>query len=113
MPNPKEKKNIAELAQRLDKVREFFNAPITVTSGLRVSSYNKEIGGATQSMHMMGGAADIIVKGYDGGKGCDKARLELTPFLESFDLRMEDLPGANWIHLDTRKPGHSGRYFKP
>ena len=43
----------------LDPAREEFGQPIKVTSGFRSEELNKKIGGAKNSQHMFGEAADI------------------------------------------------------
>lgn len=52
-----------ELVQRLQALRDALGRPITVTSGYRCPTHNKAIGGATQSRHMQGQAADLVVAG--------------------------------------------------
>lgn len=47
----------------LESIRNHFGAPITINSAYRTPSYNKKIGGATNSYHMKGKAFDIVVKG--------------------------------------------------
>lgn len=55
-------KNIKELAENLQVLRDFCDKPITVNSGYRSEDYNKKIGGAKNSQHIKGKAADIVVK---------------------------------------------------
>lgn len=104
--------NLKHLYKIMDLVRAFLNSPITVTICYRPKEYNKLIGGATSSAHMclnkMEAAVDFVVKGMTAQQVRDK----LKPKLEEFELRMEDIQG-NWIHVDTREPGPSGRFFKP
>ena len=52
-----------ELVEVLQKIRDHFNAAVTITSGYRTETYNKKVGGATYSQHLYGKAADIKVKG--------------------------------------------------
>lgn len=40
------------------------NAPIHINSGYRCKKHNAEVGGATESQHMLGKAADIWVEGH-------------------------------------------------
>lgn len=50
------------LCWQLEILRDALNGhPIRVISGFRTRTYNKKIGGATNSQHMHGRAADIIV----------------------------------------------------
>src|SRR6185312_6386314 len=49
----------------LEKLRAALGgAPITIVSGYRSPSHNTAVGGAKQSQHMEGRAADIQVSGY-------------------------------------------------
>lgn len=55
---PKEK--LVRLAER---VREHFNAPAVVSSGVRCPEHNREVGGAVNSRHLYGRAVDLCVRG--------------------------------------------------
>lgn len=52
-----------KLVKLLDQIREHFNAPVTITSGVRCKTHNKNCGGASASQHLVGTACDIKVKG--------------------------------------------------
>lgn len=54
-----------ELVNRLDRIRTVFGSGITITSGYRTPSYNASpsVGGARNSQHTKGTAADIQVRG--------------------------------------------------
>lgn len=54
----------AELIARLELLREHFEKPITINSGIRCAKHNADVGGSTRSQHLMGKAADIVVHGY-------------------------------------------------
>ena len=54
-----------ELLDLLEAVRRYFKAPVTVTSGMRCVSHNITIGGKPGSQHLLGKAADIVVKGVE------------------------------------------------
>ncbi len=49
----------------LERVRDHFDSPTSVTSGNRCTEYNKRVGGAKNSQHLIGKAADIKVKGVN------------------------------------------------
>ncbi len=57
-----------ELVVRLQKLRDYFKRPILITSGYRTRSYNASVGGAKDSQHMYGRAADIKVIGVESDK---------------------------------------------
>lgn len=52
-----------ELIYRLELLRKEAGKPISVNSGYRSPQYNKKIGGAKNSQHMVGKAADIKIQG--------------------------------------------------
>ena len=54
-----------ELVSLLQKIRDHFGVAVTINSGYRTSTYNKKVGGTTNSQHVKGTAADIVAKGVD------------------------------------------------
>jgi len=55
--------NIKLLAEELQKIRDVNELPITINSGYRSPQHNADIGGASNSYHMKGMAADFNIKG--------------------------------------------------
>ena len=53
----------SELVTLLQRIRDHFGAAVTINSGYRTESYNKQVGGAPSSQHCLGAAADIVVSG--------------------------------------------------
>ncbi len=60
-PNKEVLKNLTELAKNLEVLRKHLGQPIRVTSGFRSREHNRKIGGAVNSFHVLGMAADIQV----------------------------------------------------
>jgi len=56
--------NLKMLAVQLEIIRSHFNTPIQINSGYRNLKYNRNIGSKDTSQHVLGTAADIVVKGY-------------------------------------------------
>ena len=56
--------NVKLLAENLQKIRDHIGLPIKVLSGYRSPEYNKQVGGARYSQHLLALAADIRVKKY-------------------------------------------------
>ncbi|MFT5347801.1 MAG: hypothetical protein ACI9M3_000835 [Bacteroidia bacterium] len=54
--------NIEKLAEELQVLREVVGSPITINSGYRCISYNKSVGGAISSQHLVGNAGDLVIK---------------------------------------------------
>lgn len=68
-PSPDEKaaivRNINLLVDNvLDPIRDIAHTPILITSGYRCPIVNKLVGGADNSQHMSGYAADFHVQGF-------------------------------------------------
>lgn len=55
--------NIIALAKEMQEIRNVLDVSITVNSGYRSPMYNKSIGGASKSQHLLGKACDFIAKG--------------------------------------------------
>jgi hypothetical protein len=122
-PSLDEVDNILLLASKLDKVRELLGRPMRVHVWIRPTSvncpgsnyhgenYNLFIGSkAKRSAHIVGKAVDFSCKDIS----CDEIRNLLIPHLDEWNLRMEDLPGSNWVHLDCAEVAPGGkRFFKP
>ena len=53
----------AELLSVLEDVREHFGKPVNINSACRCPAHNKAVGGAPNSAHVQGIAADIDVSG--------------------------------------------------
>lgn len=56
-------KNLSVLAEQLQALRNHLGKSITILSGYRSASHNVKIGGAKDSFHVKGMAADIQVQG--------------------------------------------------
>lgn len=87
-----------ELVAILEDLREYFNSPITITSGYRTEAYNKKCGGANNSLHCLGKAADIKVSGV--------SPIAVALYCESVLLKCKGgiglYQGQGFTHIDTR-----------
>ena len=52
-----------KLVEILQEIRSHFGRAVTINSGFRTAAKNKSVGGAANSQHLYGMAADITVKG--------------------------------------------------
>lgn len=57
------KANVIELMRRLELVRDYWDMPVTLLSCYRTEDYNRRIGGAKASQHLLGKAGDIVIAG--------------------------------------------------
>lgn len=61
-PYPQRLKKLLAL---LEKIRRAVGKPVHITSGYRCPAHNREVGGVSNSYHMLDMAADIWVDGMD------------------------------------------------
>jgi hypothetical protein len=80
----------------LEWLREQLGAPIIILSGYRDPQYNRAIGGASKSLHTLGNATDIRVKGVRPKQVA--AKLETHPDAEQFGIGRYEM----FTHIDTR-----------
>lgn len=85
-----------ELLAVLELVRSHFGEPVVITSGYRCPEHNKAVGGAPNSKHLLGVAADIHVKNTDSSK-VYKFLNDIFPDVYGIGLY------SNWTHIDVRK----------
>lgn len=57
--DPEVIQNIFDISKELDMIRDEWGQPLLVTSWYRPPKVNREVGGAQNSQHLYGGAADI------------------------------------------------------
>jgi GH24 family phage-related lysozyme (muramidase) len=77
----------------LQKIRNHFNAPITINSAYRTPAHNKKVGGASNSYHMKGRAFDIVVKGHTPS--------ELAKYARSIGVKGV-IEYNTFVHVDSR-----------
>jgi len=63
----------AVLLQTVEKIRTHFGKPVVVNSSCRCPKHNAKVGGAENSQHKKGRAADIVVKSVDPAVVADYA----------------------------------------
>lgn len=87
-----------QLVEYVQKIRDHFGKSITVTSGYRCATHNKNVGGATGSRHSKGDAADIVVSGVTPA--------EVAKYAESIGIKgiglYETSADGHFTHIDTR-----------
>lgn len=83
------------LVRSLEKLRHKLGGkPITINSGYRCQTHNKNVGGAPKSQHMFGLAADITVKGMTVHQVASAA--------EGIFDGIGKYPKQNFVHVDLR-----------
>jgi len=85
----------AELLQVLEIIRDYFGEPVTINSACRCVDHNRSEGGALNSTHIMGIAADITVK------NTSPAQVE-SFLMEKFPDRYGRKGYKTFTHVDVR-----------
>lgn len=62
------------LISGLEQIRNSFNRPLLITSGVRCQTRNREVGGIVHSKHLIGHAADCYIPGVSVDTLADAAR---------------------------------------
>lgn len=89
------------LVELLQAIRDHYNQPVVISSAYRTASYNGKIGGAKNSQHVQGRAADIRISGVDPRDIARWVESELRPGgLGLYDYAPTDKAG--FVHVDSR-----------
>jgi uncharacterized protein YcbK (DUF882 family) len=91
--------NIIQLAKNLQVLRDAVGKSISITSGYRSPQHNKKIGGAKDSQHVKGMAADIKVTGMTP----KEVALIIEGLIESGKMKQGGIGiYTSWVHYDIR-----------
>jgi hypothetical protein len=86
----------------LQPVRDLYGKPIHINSGYRCVELNRAVGGAVNSQHIQGRAADISVGGRtENGALFDlicKSDIPFDQLIDEYDYR--------WVHVSYRETGN-------
>ena len=98
IPSKEQEQNLIALIENvLDPLREAYGRPIVVTSGFRCKELNKAVGGANNSQHMIGQAADI--RTVEDTKAENKKLFDLAQKLKLPFDQLIDEHNLDWVHI--------------
>jgi zinc D-Ala-D-Ala carboxypeptidase len=104
---PEVVENLKALCENvLEKIRIHFGKPLSINSGYRGPKLNKAIGGAKNSQHMTGQAADIEMVGMDNKiLFCwIKDNLEFDQLI--LEYYKPGIPDSGWVHVSWNSNGN-------
>lgn len=82
-----------KLVKLCEQVREHFNAPFIISSGVRCVVHNANVGGVTNSRHKRGKAVDFRIRG--------KTAAEVLAYVKTLPVRYcYDIDGT-YVHMDV------------
>jgi hypothetical protein len=97
--------NLTHLAEQLEIVRSALGGfPIVISSGYRSDALNKAVGGARDSAHRTGLAADFTVPRFG-------TVLETAKMVAACDIEYDQIiyEFGRWVHLAVALPNKKGR----
>lgn len=83
----------------LEPLRDKLGRPVLINSGYRSSLVNSAVGGADNSLHLRGRAADLVVPGM---RSAEVARVASALQLPISELIVEF---NEWVHIAVAEPG--------
>jgi hypothetical protein len=82
-----------KLVRVADKVRDHFGAAATVSSGLRCTQHNANVGGVSNSRHLTGKAMDFCIRG--------KTAAQVLAYVQQqTDIRYAYAIDSQFVHMD-------------
>lgn len=103
IPPPEIVENLYYLAAQLEKVRQWLgDAPLIISSGYRCPLLNAAVGGARDSDHLKGLAADFIAPRYGTPAAICRALTESDPAVIPYRQVIHE---HTWVHLGFARPG--------
>ena len=85
--------HLATLAEGLEKVRALLGGPIRITSGYRSPALNAAIGGAKNSAHMSGFAADFVCPSFG-------SPLDIVKAIAASSIKFDQcIQEGMWVHI--------------
>ena len=103
-PPPDVVDTLTRTAHGLEMVRVLLQAPILVSSGYRSPKVNRAVGGAANSQHILGEAADFTAPGFGDPTEIVRAIMRSTRPIPYDQLIVEF---GRWVHISfSRSPRH-------
>ncbi len=103
-PAPEIVRNLRRLAGVLEEVCALLAAPVVISSGYRSPALNRAVGGARNSAHMSGLAADLTAP--DAGTVLQVAR-RIAASNIAYDQLIHEY--GSWVHLGLADEGEAPR----
>lgn len=87
------------LVNALESIRRRVGKPVIINDAFRCIEHNESVGGAKNSQHLLGKAADIRIEGYTG-----RDLYNITESSKLFNgIGRDDF--HNYVHVDIREHG--------
>jgi hypothetical protein len=88
----------------LEPTRAHFGKPLLISSGYRSPAVNRAIGGARNSQHVKGEAADFEIPGVSNVEVCRWMEVNLNYDQLILEFYIPGQPNSGWVHVSYRQP---------
>lgn len=106
IPNEVQIANLRNLSQKvMQKIRDYYNLPITITSGFRSPELNKAVKGKPASQHLKGQACDFNVQGISPIVVCKALKQLKEQGKISYDQLILE---PSWVHISYNDMNNRG-----
>jgi zinc D-Ala-D-Ala carboxypeptidase len=96
----------------LEPVREYFKAPVVVSSGYRSVEVCEAVGSSAKSQHTKGQAADFEIFGIPNKDVADWIVNNIDFDQCILEFWNENEPNSGWIHCSFNSAGNRKQYLK-
>jgi hypothetical protein len=112
-PNDEQIENLKLVCENiLEPIREYFKAPIIVSSGYRSIPVCEAVGSSSKSQHTKGQAADFEIFGIPNKDVADwiVSNIDFDQCILEFWNEKE--PNSGWVHCSFNSAGNRKQYLK-
>ena len=112
-PNDETIENLKIVCENiLEPVREYFKAPVVVSSGYRSVEVCEAVGSSAKSQHTKGQAADFEIFGIPNKNVADWIVNNIDFDQCILEFWNENEPNSGWIHCSFNSAGNRKQYLK-
>jgi hypothetical protein len=112
-PNDEQIENLKILCENiLEPIREYFKAPIIVSSGYRSIPVCEAVGSSSKSQHTKGQAADFEIFGIPNKEVSDWIVNNIDYDQCILEFWNEKEPNSGWVHCSFNIAGNRKQYLK-
>ena len=112
-PNDETVENLKILCENiLEPIREYFKAPVIVSSGYRSAAVCEAVGSSSKSQHTKGQAADFEIFGIPNKEVADWIVNNIDYDQCILEFWNENEPNSGWVHCSFSSAGNRRQYLK-
>jgi zinc D-Ala-D-Ala carboxypeptidase len=111
-PDKEHIENLQKLCDNvLQPVRDYFQKPVTISSGYRSPELSQKIGSSSRSQHCKGEAADFEVPGVSNQELADFINENLNFDQVILEFHNPDEINSGWVHASYVGEANRGEYL--